>query len=71
MPIEIPSDDEVVAALRELGDSVSARTLCNALINKGHPAHLSQVAIQRAAERGRIIVNNNWTLSVVQDALAA
>jgi hypothetical protein len=72
MAIEIPSDDEVVAALHGLGDRVTARALCVALIGAGHPVRESQLAIQRAAERGRIQVNDDWTLSaVVEEAMAA
>jgi len=71
MAIEIPSDDEVVAVLRRLGDHVTARDLCIALINDGHPVQQSQLAIQRAAERGRIEVHSDWTLSAVNEALAA
>ena len=71
MAIEIPSDDQVVAVLNRLGDGITARALCNALIMDGHPVRQSQVAIQRAAERGRILVNEDWTLSVVREAVAA
>lgn len=71
MAIEIPSDDQVVAALAKLGDGATARALCRALINAGHPVQQSQIAIQRAAERGRIRVHDDWTLSVVVEALVA
>lgn len=71
MAIEIPSDDQVVAALHELGDGVTARALCKALVDADHPILQSQIAIQRAAERGRIQVNDDWTLSIVQEAIAA
>lgn len=71
MAIEIPSDDQVVAILTGLGARVTARDLCMALINAGHPVRQSQVAIQRAAERGRILVNDDWTLSPISEPLAA
>lgn len=71
MAIEIPSDDQVVAALNGLGERVPARVLCNTLIADGHPLRESQVAIQRAAERGRIQVNDDWTLSPVREVVAA
>lgn len=72
MTIEIPSDDEVVAVLQRLGDRVTARALCVELIADGHPVRQSQLAIQRAAERGRIQVNDDWTLSaMVVEAMAA
>lgn len=71
MAIEIPSDDQVVAALSGLGDSVTARALCAVLINQGYSIRQSQVAIQRAAERGRIRVNDDWTLSVMREPMAA
>jgi hypothetical protein len=71
MAIEIPSDDQVVAMLQSLGDHVTARELCSALVANGHPVRQSQIAIQRAAERGRILVNDDWTLSQVREAVAA
>lgn len=71
MAIEIPSDDQVVAMLQSLGDHVTARALCAALIGGGYPVRQSQIAIQRAAERGRILVNDDWTLSRVREAEAA
>lgn len=71
MAIEIPSDDQVVAILAGLGLRVTARDLCRALIDAGHPSRQSQVAIQRAAERGRILVNDDWTLSPLPEAVAA
>lgn len=71
MIIEIPSDDQVVAVLAGLADRVTAKTLCAALIADGHPARQSQVAIQRSVERGRIRMNDDWTLSVVREAVAA
>lgn len=63
MGIEVPSDDEVVAVLGALGDRVTARDLCMKLISAGHPVRESQIAIQRAAERGRILVNDDLSLS--------
>lgn len=71
MATEIPSDEQVVAALVALGDGATARALCKALIDLNHPVRESQIAIQRAAERGRILVNEDWTLSVPQQAIAA
>lgn len=71
MVIEIPSDDQVVAALAQVGNGATARVLCLALINAGHSVQQSQIAIQRAAERGRILVHDDWTLSVVTEPLAA
>lgn len=62
---EIPSDAEVVAVLaRELNGRATAADLCNAL-SRNHPILASQIAIQRAADRGKITINRDWTLSVV------
>jgi hypothetical protein len=63
MTIEVPSDDEVVAVLEALGERVTARALCMKLIEAGHPVRESQIAIQRAAERGRIQVNDDLSMS--------
>jgi hypothetical protein len=66
---EVPSDDEVVATLRELNGHADAVELCRALMDRGHPQLETQLAIQRAAERGRLVVNRDWTLSL--EAMAA
>ena len=72
MASEIPSDKEVVSTLQDLGDRVTARELCMKLFFAGHPVRESQLAIQRATERGHIQVNSDWTLSVAAaGALAA
>lgn len=70
---EIPSDDVVVQALIELGGRATAAQLCNELVKTSHPRRDSQLAIQRASERGRILVGSDWTLSVAphQHAVAA
>jgi len=68
---EVPSDDQVVATLEAIGGrQVDAVTLCRALMERGHPQLESQLAIQRAAERRRILVNRDWTLSL-KEAMAA
>lgn len=64
---EIPSDDEVVAALAALGERVSARALCEKLVADGHPLRKTQLAIQRAAERDLIFIHPDWTLSVFRE----
>ncbi|WP_151885137.1 hypothetical protein [Qipengyuania flava] len=63
MNIEIPSDDEVLALLVEMGDRITARGLCDRLVDAGHPRGQSQIAIQRAAERGKILINDDLSLS--------
>ena len=68
---EIPSDDDVVAALNELGGHATARLLCRKLVEDGHLRLRSQLAIQRAAERGRLLVNSDWSLSVTVQQLEA
>lgn len=70
--LEVPSDQQVVDAFIALGSAkVDAVTLCQKLMDGGHPRLQSQLAIQRAAERGRLSVNSDWTLSVSQEAVAA
>ena len=69
---EVPSDEQVIAALEELNGNADALTLCGRLMAQGHPELQSQLAIQRAAERGKLVVNNDWTLSVAaENAVAA
>lgn len=60
--VEVPSDDEVVAALNHIGGSGTASQLCDELVARHHPRRESQLAIQRAAERGRVIVKSDWRL---------
>lgn len=70
--IEIPSDDEVVEVLtQELNGHATAVDLCRALVAKNHPLLQSQIAIQRAADRGKIVINRDWSLSEAVQAAAA
>lgn len=68
---EIPSDDAVVEALAGLGGQATALALCDALVAADYPRRDSQLAIQRAAERGRIEVQTDWTLRQVVEEVAA
>lgn len=68
---EIPSDDQVVEALRKLSGHATAVALCKALEDAGHPRRDSQLAIQRAAERGRLVLQPDWSVRVAQEAVAA
>lgn len=69
--VEIPSDEQVVAALRALGGHAVARVLCEKLVVDGHPRRDSQLAIQRAVERGRVSLGTDWVLSSVDQVVAA
>lgn len=72
MKNEIPADEVVVAMLAKLGDRISARVLCDELVKAGHPRGRSQIAIQRTAERGKIVINPDLSLSSVSaDELVA
>jgi hypothetical protein len=66
--IEVPSDDEVIAVLQALHGAANARELCAHLMEKGHSRLESQLAIQRTAERGKIVLRNDWTFSVELEA---
>ncbi|MDQ0998052.1 hypothetical protein QFZ34_003234 [Phyllobacterium ifriqiyense] len=68
---EIPSDDAVVYALRSLGGRATAAKLCDELVKNKHPRRDSQLAIQRASERERILVGSDWTLCLPAEAIAA
>ena len=68
---EIPSDHDVVDALLHLNGHSTALALCNELVARGNTRRDSQLAIQRASERGRVVTANDWTLSVAQQAAAA
>lgn len=64
--IEVPSDDEVIGVLQELHGKADARALCAHLMEKGHPRLASQLAIQRTAERGKIVLRDDWTFAAVE-----
>jgi hypothetical protein len=68
---EVPSDTTVVQALVRLGGHATALELCEELVRAKFPRRDSQLAIQRSAERGRINVAADWTLSVAQEVAAA
>ena len=63
---EIPSDDEIMAAVAQLGPGADASAVLQALVGLGHPPRKAQLAIQRATDRGRIVVGRDWILSVGQ-----
>jgi hypothetical protein len=68
--VEVPSDDEVVKALASLNGVATARALCAKLVEAGHPRLASQLAIQRAAERGRIGIRDDWQLTAEAELAA-
>ncbi len=68
---EIPSDNEVVDALNVLNGHASAVALCELLVRNGHDRADAQLAIQRATERRRLVINKDWTLSVALETVAA
>lgn len=70
--LEVPTDNEVVETLLAFqGGRATALQLCQALVANGHPVRQSQLAIQRAAERRRLHVHHDWTLSVERELVAA
>ncbi len=68
---EIPSDSDVMAALKKLNGRATAARLCDELVAAGHPRRDSQLAIQRAVERTDLIVDPDWTLRLADEAVAA
>ncbi len=66
--MEIPTDDDVANALQKLNGHATAFDLCNKLVNDGHPRRESQLAIQRAVERHRLILQTDWSLRVAEVA---
>ena len=64
--IEVPSDDEVIEVLQELHGAADARALCARLMENGHGRLASQLAIQRTAERGKILLRDDWTFAAVE-----
>lgn len=69
--IEVPSDEEVVETLGQLTGRATAMKLCEALMQRGHPRLQSQLAIQRTAERDKIYIWSDWTLSLTEEKVKA
>ena len=61
---ERPSDAEVVEAIRQLTTPTTARALCMALQENGYTRGDSQIAIQRALVRGKLVIGDNLRLSL-------
>ena len=68
---EVPSDEQVKAALAGLGGHATAQKLCDTLVEAGHPRRDSQLAIQRTVERSGMVVQSDWTLRLVAEEAAA
>jgi hypothetical protein len=68
---EVPSDDQVVAALQTIGGRADASSLLDHLVDEGHPRRQTQLAIQRAADRGRIQLERDWSYTVAKELVAA
>ena len=62
--LEIPSDDQVVEALERLNGHATAIELRDTLMADNHSKSRCELAIQRAADRGRIHILRDWTLSL-------
>ena len=68
---EIPSDDQVVEALKSLDGHATAVALRDHLREMGHSQSRCELAIQRAADRGRIFIQRDWTLSLQPEQAVA
>lgn len=68
---EVPSDNEVVAALEAMGGRADASALLERLTGEGHSPRLTQLAIQRAADRGRLKLERDWSYTVARELAAA
>lgn len=68
---EIPSDQEVVDALKSLGSDATAVEILNKLFEAGHPRRDCQLAIQRSIERGLMKIGSDWRIKLVEQRVAA
>lgn len=70
---EKPSDEQVVACLNELGGEATAQALLDALLESDETfsPRQTQLAIQRAYDRGLIALGQDWKLRIAQAAQAA
>lgn len=62
--------DEVVEALRSLGGRSTAAVLCDALVSENYHKRDVQLAIQRAIDKRRLIVESDWKLCLAVEAPA-
>ena len=69
--MEIPSDDQVVAALEKLAGHASASKLCNQLVADGHPRRESQLAIQRARAKAERALGPKFDIRAFHDTVLA
>lgn len=69
--LEIPSDDDVVTVLQSIGGRATAIALRDNLIKTGHGKSRCELAIQRAADRGRIFIWRDWTLNLDREQKVA
>jgi hypothetical protein len=60
----LPSDDDVADQLIRLGATATAAALCDALVAAHYTRPNSQLAIQRAIERGRILMKPDWQVYI-------
>jgi hypothetical protein len=65
--LEIPSDDDVVAALNMLGGGATALQLRDELVGQSHGKSRCELAIQRAVDRGRIFIWRDWTVHLDEE----
>lgn len=69
--LEIPSDEDVIAALGALGGNANAVALRDALIAQGNSKSRCELAIQRTADRGKIFIWRDWTFHLDEEQQAA
>ena len=58
------------SSLTEVSSATWA-ALCNELVSRNNTRRDSQLAIQRASERGRVITGPDWMLTLAHHAAAA
>jgi hypothetical protein len=68
--LEIPSDDDVLAALLSLGGTGGASDIVRGLMAQGHDRAKCQLALQRAHERELLTRLRNWQFVVAEHAFA-
>ena len=57
-----PTEDDVKTALAALGGTATASSVCDRLTKQGFARDRAQLAIQRATDGERVIIEGDWRL---------
>jgi len=65
----VPTHTEVAETLAAIGGQATAKALCDALVSPARPRRDAQLGIQRATDRGAVLVLHDWSLGLPSQGL--